>query len=312
MTTRQEKRAFGDLRHRDRKLRLQKLLAAKSKPQANTEHGSAEECATAALVIGAGRGVCSVLCEGAVRLIRCELPVAPGDEVSVRHEKVAGISPRRTTLTRTEPANPRAERVIAANLDLLVIVASVENPPFRPGLVDRYLIAAFRGGIKPVLCLNKTDLRADTSSADVFRVPTVRCSTVTGEGVDDLRDLLAGSLAVLAGHSGVGKSSLLNALACEQHARAGMVSDETGKGRHTTSASRLYWMRNGARIIDTPGVREFGLGRVTLAELRAAFPEFDARSCRFKDCTHRDEPDCAVRQQGGARYPSYLRLAMEL
>ncbi len=307
MNKRQEKRAHGDLRHRDREKRLQKLLAAKSKPRTENNAGDAE-----ALVIGVGPGVCTVLCDEITRVVRCEMPVAPGDEVSVRHEKVAGIAPRRTTLARTDPANVYRERVIAANIDLLVIVASMEDPPFRPGLVDRYLIAAARGGISPVLCLNKMDLLADTSAADVFQVPVVRCSAVTGEGVETLRDLLAGSLAVLAGHSGVGKSSLLNALADEFHARTGVVSDETGKGRHTTTGSRLYQLRNGARIIDTPGVREFGLGRVTLTELQAAFPEFDGAGCRFRDCSHREEPGCGVRDARGGRYASYLRLAVEL
>jgi ribosome biogenesis GTPase len=304
--TRQEKRANGDLRHRDRKKRLQKLLAAISKPQNN------EAMATDGLVIGIGPGLCLVSAAGETRQIRCEMPVAPGDEVSIRHEKVAGIAPRRTTLARTDPANPHRERVIAANIDLLVIVAAITDPPFRPGLVDRYLIAASRGGIQPVLCLNKIDLSADTSAADIYHVPLIRCSTRTGEGIGELRDLLAGSLAVLAGHSGVGKSSLLNALANEDHARTGEVCDDTGKGRHTTSSSRLYQLRNGARLIDTPGIREFGLGRITLSELHAAFPEFVAQGCRFHDCSHKEEPDCAVREAGGARYASYLRLAAEL
>jgi ribosome biogenesis GTPase len=307
MTTRQEKRTHGDLRHRDGEKRLQKLLAAKAKPKTENNAGDAD-----ALVIGVGPGVCTVLCDEVTRLVRCDMPVAPGDEVSVRHEKVTGIGQRRTTLARTDPANPHRERVIAANIDLLVIVASMEDPPFRPGLVDRYLVAAARGGVSPVLCLNKMDVCADTTAADVFRVPVVRCSAATGEGIESLRDLLAGSMAVLAGHSGVGKSSLLNALADEGHARTGAVNDETGKGRHTTTGSRLYRLRNGARIIDTPGVREFGLGRVTLADLREAFPEFEGAGCRFRDCAHREEPGCAVREAGGVRYASYLRIAGEL
>ncbi len=309
--TRQEKRANGDLRHRDRRKRLQKLLAAKSKPRTN------EAIETDGLVIGIGPGLCLISAGGETRQVRCEVPVAPGDEVSICHEKVVGIAPRRTILARTDPANPHRERVIAANIDLLVIVAAIADPPFRPGLVDRYLIAAARGVIRPLLCLNKTDLYprglyGDTSPADIYQVPLIRCSTRTGEGIGELRDLLAGSLAVLAGHSGVGKSSLLNALENQDHARIGHVNEDTGKGRHTTTSPRLYQLRNGARIIDTPGIREFGLGRITLSELHAAFPEFDHQRCRFSDCSHREEPDCAVRDRGGARYASYLRLAAEL
>ena len=114
--------------------------------------------------------------------------------------------------------------------------------------------------------------------------------------------------SVLTGHSEVGQSSLRNALTQEDQARVGSLNEDTGKGRHTTKASRLYHLKNGARIIDTPGIREFGLGPVTLAELKAAFPEFTAEGCRFKDCTHKMEPGCVIREAGGPRYEAWLRL----
>jgi ribosome biogenesis GTPase len=196
---------------------------------------------------------------------------------------------------------------IAANIDLLVIVATLVDPPFRPGLVDRYLIAAAREGIQPLLCLNKWDLGGDLSAAETFAIPKLRCSAITGEGVDDLRDLIAGNTAVLAGHSGVGKSSLLNALTGEECAQTGEVA-VTGKGRHTTTASKLHLLPNGGRIIDTPGVREFGLGEIAPEDLAAAFPEFDPSGCRFADCTHGNEPGCAMPHRSGARYDSWLRL----
>ena len=307
MDSRQQKRANGDLRHWERNKRLQKLLAAKSKkPQTDDQDG------IEALAIGVGPGLCTVLLDGAERTLRCEVQVVPGDRVFVRHEKVVAIGARRTTLARTDPANPLIEKTIAANLDLIVIVASMADPPFRPGLIDRYLIAAARGGISPILCINKVDRYSDTSAAEAFRIPVVRCSALTGAGAGELRELLAGNLSALVGHSGVGKSSLLNALAAEHRAETGRVNDETGKGRHTTSSSRLYRLSNGARIIDTPGIREFGLGRITLEELRTAFPEFDGLACRFRDCSHREEPDCEVRKRGGPRYGAYLRLAGEL
>jgi ribosome biogenesis GTPase len=305
--TRQEKRGMADLRHRDRKNRLRKLLAAKSKP---TITNTAAE--THALVVSAARGFCTILTpDDEERLIRCDLPAAPGDEVAILHEKVAAISPRRTTLTRTDPGNPHRELLIAANIDLLLIVAPMLDPPFRPGLIDRYLIAAARGGVRPVLCINKADLCADTSGADIFPIPRVRCSALTGQGVDELEELIEGNLAVLAGHSGAGKSSLLNALTSENRASVGDLNTETGKGRHTTTASRLYTLANGGRIIDTPGIRELGLGPVTRAELVAAFPEFASLQCRFADCLHRTEPGCIVRETGGARYQAWLRLAAE-
>jgi ribosome biogenesis GTPase len=317
--TRQEERGLADLRAMNRKKRLQKILAAKIKPHRN------EAIETPALVIGVGPGMCTTAIDGETRQCRCALPVVPGDAVSIRHEKIAAIAPRRTVLARADPGNPHRERVIAANVEMLVIVAAIEDPPFRPGLVDRYLIAAARGGVQPILCINKIDLCSDTAIADritdIWRemgVPVVLCSTKTGEGIADVRDLLAGSLAVLAGHSGVGKSSLLNALADELHARTGALSESTRKGRQTTTSARLYELRNGARIIDTPGIRELGLGRVTLAELKLAFTDFAAFHCRFRDCSHRAEPDCGVRasvESGAiakARYRSWLRIAGEL
>jgi len=298
---------MADLRHRDRKNRLRKLLAAKSKPTVTRTVAD-----TRALVINAARGFCTVLDQnGEERLVRCDIPAAPGDEVALRHEKVAALSPRRTTLTRTDPGNPHRELLIAANVDLLLIVAPILDPPFRPGLVDRYLIAAAHGGIRPILCLNKTDLCSDTSPADIFPIPKVRCSALTGKGIDELRDLIEGNLAVLAGHSGAGKSSLLNALTKRTHASVGDLNADTGKGRHTTTASRLYTLENGGRIIDTPGIRELGLGPVSRAELLAAFPEFAAAQCRFADCLHCDEPGCLVRETGGPRYQAWLRLAAE-
>ena len=286
-------------------VRLQKLLAAQAKPTA-TDAGEVN-----ALVIGLGPGLCTVDIEGALHHVRCEIPVVPGDEVSVLNGSVCGIAPRRTVLTRTDPANAHRERVIVANVDRMVIVAAITNPPLRTGLIDRYIIAAARGGIGPIICINKLDLSTDASdtlTVQDYEIPIVRCSAKTGQGIEQLRDMLAGSIAVLVGHSGVGKSSLLNALTERDQARVGTVNEETGKGRHTTTASRLYHLKNGARIIDTPGIREFGLGPVTIQELKAAFPEFKGAACRFNDCTHKDEPDCPIREAGGPRYQAWLRL----
>ena len=282
--------------------RRERVLAAQAKPTA-TEAGEVD-----ALVIGIGPGICSVEIKGDIQHVRCQIPVVPGDEVSVLNNNVCGIRPRRTVLTRTDPVNERRERIIVANVDHMVIVAAITNPPLRTGLIDRYIIAAARGGIQPILCINKSDLSDETSEVAGYGIPIVCCSTKTGQGIAQLRDRLAGRVAVLTGHSGVGKSSLLNALTEEGRARVGELNDETGKGRHTTTASRLYLLKNGARIIDTPGIREFGLGPVTLGELKAAFPEFTAERCRFKDCSHQKEPGCAIREAGGPRYEAWLRL----
>jgi ribosome biogenesis GTPase / thiamine phosphate phosphatase len=315
--TRQEKRGLADLRALKRHQRVNQILAGKARKKVQVN----ETLETDSLVIGVGPGVCLIACNGEQRLCRTELQVVPGDRVAILHEKVAAIAHRRTALSRSDPANPHSERLIAANIDIVVIVAAIVDPPFRPGLVDRYLVAASRGGVQPILCVTKIDLCDDTSPAEIYRqsgVPVVHCSAKDGAGIEELRGLLGGSLAVFAGHSGVGKSSLLNKLAEENKARTGMVSEDTGRGRHTTTSSTLHELKNGARIIDTPGIRAFGLGAVTGAELSFAFPEFQHCLCRFRDCAHRAEPGCAVLaavergQISKARYLSYLRIAGEM
>jgi len=314
--TRQEKRGMADLRAMKRHQRTNAILAVKAKKK-NRQN---DDVRADALVIGVGPGVCLIADGGEPRLCPTEFSVAPGDHVAIRHEKVAAVGERRTTLCRTDPANPHRERVVAANIDVLAIVAAIVDPPFRSGLVDRYLIAAARGGIQPILCITKIDLADPARAADLYRgagVAVVCCSIADGRGIDELRGLLAGNLAVFAGHSGVGKSSLLNALASEEYARIGAVSESNGKGRHTTTSSRLYELKNGARIIDTPGIRAFGLGAVTAEEVSAAFPEFAGYMCRFRDCRHREEPGCGVITAVEAgrierqRYASYLRLTGE-
>ena len=325
--TRQEKRGLGDMRAMKRHQRVDEILVIKDRKK---KKATTEKLEPDSLVIGVTPGGCIVTgldrqegdtADSVTRLCHTKISVSPGDRVAIRHEKVAFVAPRRTTLSRSEPGNANKERLIAANIDILVIVAAVTDPPFRPALVDRYLVAAARGGIQPILCLTKVDLSADTSAADAYRdagVPVVHCSVKEGNGIDELRGLLAGSLAVFAGHSGVGKSSLLNAVAQEDRARTGAVSDGSGKGRHTTTSSRLHQLPNGARIIDTPGIREFGLGAVTADELRGAFPEIAACGCRFRDCQHKTEPGCGVLaglesgEISRTRYASYLRIAEDV
>jgi ribosome biogenesis GTPase len=216
------------------------------------------------------------------------------------------------------------ERVIAANVDRAVIVAAIREPVLRPRLLDRYLVAIGHGGASAVLAITKVDLASEQdhqriegirSTYEGLGLPVVACSTTTGLGIDALRRTLAGGLSVLVGQSGVGKSSLINALA----PRLEIDTRETGrshKGRHTTTASTLHRLDDGTRVIDTPGVREFGLWEMTRGELRSHFHEFDelASRCRYADCSHDHEPACAVREAAarGAvrpeRYESYLRL----
>ncbi len=260
--------------------------------------------ATPGLVIGVGPGACTVLCRGEQLLCRPFPDLAVGDRVLLDRRKIEQILPRSTTLSRPDPHNPRLERVIAANIDVVVIVVSIRAPELRLGLIDRYLIAIERSGAEPVVCVNKMDLAESASELDPLDpyrnlgIVVAPVSASTGEGIGELLEILAGKMAVLAGHSGVGKSSLLNAMRPDLEIETQSVSEAHQKGRHTTSSSRLYEMPNGARIIDTPGIREFGLWQLGREELHTHFHEFEnwESSCRFADCTHTHEPGCAVKQ----------------
>ena len=238
--------------------------------------------------------------------------------------RLVRVLDRRSSLSRPDPRRPGRLRVLVANVDVVVIVVSIASPPLHPRLIDRYLIAVGRGGARPVLCVNKSDLRnepdaADPALLDPYRAVGVRVietSPVTGEGVEELRAELAGTVCAFVGHSGVGKSSLVNALCPGLAAAVGQVSEASGKGRHTTTQSSMHTLDNGTRIIDTPGVRSFSVEDVSAEEIRASFHEFEpfAHACKFRDCTHTHEPGCAVRDAAergripAARYETYRRM----
>lgn len=246
--------------------------------------------------------------------------LAEGDPPFVLTE----VEERRTTLARTRQG--REAQVIAANVDLCVIVASAAEPPFKPRLVDRFLISARAGGVDPALVLNKADL----ADADGIRtmlapygpigIPALAVSAETGEGIDRLRDLLRGKTSVFSGQSGVGKSTLLNRLDPELQLRTGDVYGKVGKGRHTTTSSTLVAFPFGGAVIDTPGIRSFQLAEPTLEALEAFFPEIVAAAaeCRFADCRHAGDAGCAVpeamrrREVDADRLDSYRTLRDEI
>ena len=253
-----------------------------------------------------------------------------GDEVLVHDVGsarwlVTTVLPRRTLLSRPDPHDPAIERVIAANIDIVCIVVSLVAPPLHPRLIDRMLVGVQRGGAEPLIVVNKVDL-ADEDELEVaaelllpyadIDVPIVFVSAEQRAGLDELRDHLRGRICAFVGHSGVGKSSLVNAIYPIAAARTGEVRERDGRGRHTTSASRLYRFDDGTQVADTPGIRSFGLWLPTAEELRSYFPEFDelAVRCRFSDCTHTHEPDCAVREAVEAgevseyRYETWVRI----
>jgi ribosome biogenesis GTPase len=235
-------------------------------------------------------------------------PVAAGDWVQVRDDSGGGvihsIEQRRNSLCR---ASRGRRHVIVANVDQVIIVGSAAMPDLKPALIDRLLVAAESAGIQPVICINKIDL-VDASRlvplAGVYArmgYATVLCSAVTGVGITRLRHVLAGRLTAIVGQSGVGKSSLLNALDPNLDLRVAEVSRENEKGRHTTTTARLIphslLGATGGAFVDTPGVRQFQLWEIVPAEVSAAFRDLRplANLCRFPNCSHTHEIDCAVK-----------------
>lgn len=292
------------------------------------------------VVVTLHRGPCDVeLADG--RRVPAHLPkalardhrsrLAVGDEVELRslpknEWRLERRLERRTELSRPDPSDPQRDRVLVANLDAAVVVASIAEPPFSPGLVDRFLVALEAASIPAALALNKVDLASEEAALDAaadyveLGLPVFACSSKRGSGLDPLRDWIRGRRVAFVGHSGVGKSSLLNTLAGRDLAAIGDVSARDGKGRHTTSRSTIHRLADGTGIVDTPGVREFGLWKMEPAELAAYFPEFagPALGCRFNDCGHSHEPGCAVREAvergeiPASRHAAYLRILESL
>lgn len=224
-----------------------------------------------------------------------------GDEGSLA--RIVRIRPRTTLLRRSADDTDEVERIIVANADQLMIVVAAADPEPRPRLVDRYLVAAYDAGIAPLMVITKTDLRDPTEFLANFAgldIPVIR-SGQSAEGIDrraldELAPRLAGHSTVAVGHSGVGKSTLVNALVPGTDRAVGVVNAVTGRGRHTSSSTVSLRVPSGGWIIDTPGVRSFGLGHVNPANILGSFSDLleVAADCP-RGCTHRpDAPDCAL------------------
>jgi ribosome biogenesis GTPase len=258
-------------------------------------------------------------------------PVAPGDRVLLCRTTegegaIEEVLPRRTKLSR--PSGPRGdqEQVIAANVDQVAVVVSVRRPPLRPALIDRVIVAATNHGLEPLVVINKIDLGREALVSEVQETftelgyPVFLTSATEGDGIERLAEALEDRVTVFAGHSGVGKTSILNAIEPSLELRVGEVSRHTSKGRHTTTRAKLLGLRSGGYVVDTPGIRAFGLWDLEPADLDVFFREFEPHieRCRYYDCTHSHEPGCAVREaveEGGlreARYRAYLRILSTL
>ncbi len=267
-------------------------------------------------------------------IIPCHLrknmePVTTGDNVlwlpedeSASTGIVVKLLPRKSLLGR--PENPHKIKLVAANIDTIIIV--IAPPPLlSEEMIDRYLVAAEMLGIQPVIVLNKTDLLDGHSPEDIMgRIqvyqhigyPVILSSVLTHDGLTQLDAFLRDKTCVLVGASGVGKSSIIASLNEESLVKIGENSASTGLGKHTTTATRLYHLPHGGNLIDSPGVREFGLWNVAPTELSKGFIEFKPYlyQCQFRNCKHIKEPGCAIQAAAhrGAicekRYANYLKI----
>lgn len=275
-----------------------------------------------------------VICEVRQKVkdeIKHTTPVAVGDDVlfSRSHEGAGAIEKvleRRTTFGRPAKGVEGRLQIIAANLEQLAVVVSAKQPALKTGLIDRFLVAAQVGSLEPIIIINKIDLdwseglKAIAAAYQNIGVPVFMLSADTGVGVEDLRRNLANKRTLFAGHSGVGKSTLLNHLLPGLNLKTKKVSLATDRGRHATTNIELYELPNGGFVVDSPGLKVMGLWEVDQEQLPFYFTEFDLynEQCRFQPCSHIHEPDCGIKQAvadgliADFRYHNYVAIADSL
>lgn len=298
------------------------------------------------LVIKAISGFYTV--ETGARVVVCQVPgrlkrqrqnsdlVTIGDRVTFTYTSdeaglIEAIEERRTILSRSRAAaglrqlTSDKEQVLIANVDQLIIVTAITNPAPSLRKLDRFLVVAEMNELPAILCVNKVDLTTLAEAEQLFALyeqigyPVLYTSAKTGQGIDALREKLQGKISVFSGSSGVGKSSLLNAMQPDLGLKVHQVSQATGKGLHTTRYAEMFPLEGGGYVADTPGIRGLALFDLEPTEIDGYFREIAplVADCPFSDCTHRHEPGCAVvaavkrGDVAAARYDSYLRLREE-
>lgn len=265
------------------------------------------------------------------KCIRTTNPIAVGDRVQFELEPeqssavINTLEPRRNYIIRKSINLSKEAQILGANLDQAILVVTLASPPTSLGFIDRFLVTAEAYGIPAVLVFNKLDLFSE-EGLDILEdyksiyinlgYPCYEVSALEGTNIDQLRALLKDKVTLVSGHSGVGKSSLVNSLVPEADLRTGNISDWSDKGKHTTTFAEMIVLPFGGYLIDTPGIRELGIVDIEKAELSHFFPEMRAllNACRFHNCRHINEPGCAVLEALKAgeieptRYDNYLSI----
>lgn len=259
-------------------------------------------------------------------------PVAVGDRVDFEIESEAAgtalidkIEDRFNYINRQSPRQKHQHHIVAANLDQSAVIVTLREPRTSQGFIDRFLVACEMYHVKPLIVFNKSDLYRDKERKlfesmrtmyTAIGYPVLLVSATNNEGIDELNELLRDKVTLLSGHSGVGKSSLLNTLVPGIDRKTQDISGWSGKGQHTTTFAEMFELPNNGKVIDTPGMREFGLVDISKQELSHYFPEMRGRlqNCQFNNCHHYNEPGCAVKAAVNEgvihedRYVSYLSI----
>lgn len=259
-------------------------------------------------------------------------PVAVGDIVELEMENelegsamITGIHERKNYVARQSPSHRMQHHIVAANLDQSLLIATLKDPKTSQGFIDRFLVSCEAFHVPAIILFNKADLYRKKEQAqfedmkamyEAIGYKVVLASVANNTGLEGLEDLLKNKVTLMSGHSGVGKSSIINFLVPELKLRTRDVSGWSGKGMHTTTFAEMFDLPQGGHIIDTPGMREFGIVQISRQELSHYFPEMRAliQDCQFNNCLHMNEPGCAIKEavQDGRihieRYVSYCAI----
>ncbi len=291
----------------------------------NCRHGRVITISTGAISVQIGDEIIPSSLKGSLKqeITRDKNLVTVGDFVWIDDRgQIAAIDKRHSCLSRADTLHQRKQQIIAANIDQVLIVSSVENPSLKPSLIDRYIIATERGGMQPIIVINKIDLIKDFAFIDELEaiytklgIPFLKVSALHETGLDALKTIITGKASVFSGQSGVGKTSLVNDLT-GLNRKVGGIVHKTKKGSHTTTHAELIPIKGDTFCIDTPGIKSFALWDITQEELTAYFSDLQefATQCKYNPCSHTHEPECAVKTAvaeghlSPIRYNSYITI----